>query len=423
MQRFVIAVCSLVLIFAVAVAAEVSRVEPGKPLPRGLSCEEPVPGRSDGRLYYFVPQSIDFTKPVPLFIFLHGGGDSTPPEFIDSNYLNEKTGGLRPHIDRASFLVVAPSAPLPKDPKTPNWARWNQDCAAAQIDALIDALAARFPIDRDRIILGGTSMGGFGTLDLGQRIADRFAGIWISAGSWSVTDFRTFCGTPIYLQHGKYDTAHGYRSGKRARSLYATGVFYSRGADRLMRRDGVEHVYDEHEGGHALTWEPAQLATRRFLVWAAKQRRNPYPPKAVLVTACGENVVKNPHSVTRARWLEVIDTVPGKIEFDRIHLTGPKYAETLDDYLRQGFRLSRISRPGARIVAENLGGNRFRVELENVSAFRILLAPPMGDITKPFSVDMGKAGTRVLIPEPLTGNRDYSAVLTVRLLPPPVPAR
>ena len=173
--------------------------------------------------------------------------------------------------------------------------------------------------------------------------------------------------------------------------------------------------YDEHEGGHPLSWEPAQLATRRFLAWAAKQRRNPCPAKAVLVTPCGENIAKNPHPVTRARWLEVLAAAPGKIEFDRIRLTGPKFAANLDDYLKQSFRLSRGSCTGARIVAENLGGNRFKVELENVTAFRILLAPSMGDLAKPFTVDLGKAGTRTVTPEPLSGSRDYSAALTIRL--------
>ena len=49
-------------------------------LPRGLSCESPAPGRSDGRIYYYVPQSLDLSKPVGLFIFLHGGDGNTPDD-------------------------------------------------------------------------------------------------------------------------------------------------------------------------------------------------------------------------------------------------------------------------------------------------------------------------------------------------------
>ena len=53
-------------------------VRGAEPLPRGLSCEKPAPGRPDGRIYYYVPESLDLTKPVGLFIFLHGGGGNTP---------------------------------------------------------------------------------------------------------------------------------------------------------------------------------------------------------------------------------------------------------------------------------------------------------------------------------------------------------
>ena len=114
-------------------------------------------------------------------------------------------------------------------------------------------------------------MGGFGAADLGMLLADKLAGVWISAGAWKTADFRAFYGTPVYLQHGKYDTAYSYRGGgKQPRSITATSQFYARAADELMTRDQVEHVFDEHDGGHALTWEPAQLATRRFLAWAAE---------------------------------------------------------------------------------------------------------------------------------------------------------
>ena len=384
-----------------------------EPFPRGLSCEKPAPGRPDGRIYYYVPESLDLTKPVGLFIFLHGGGGNTPDDFPDTHYLNEKEGGLGPHIKNVPFIVAAASAPKP-DGKIPNWARWNQDDAVPAILAIIEAVAARVDLDRDRIILGGQSMGGFGAADLGMLLADKLAGVWISAGAWHTADFRAYCGTPVYIQHGKYDTAFAYKTGKQPRSITATSQFYARAADKLMTRDGVEHVFDEHDGGHALSWEPAQMATRRFLVWAAKQRRSPYPKKAVLVTPCGSGYPKL-RPIKAMRWLELVEAVPGKIAYDSIRFTGPKLAYTLDEFLQQGYELVRQKRDGARIVAENLGGNRFKVQIENVAAFRILLAPQMGDLGKPFTVDLGEAGVRTLAAEKLEGHPDYSAAHTVKV--------
>ena len=383
-------------------------------LPRGLSCIKPAPGRSDGRIYYYVPESLDLTKPVGLFIFLHGGGGNTPDDFPDTHYLNEKEGGLGPHIKNVPFVVAAASAPKP-DGKSPDWARWNQDDAIPAVLAIIEDAAARVNLDRDRIILGGQSMGGFGAADLGMLLADKLAGVWISAGAWHTADFRAFYGTPVYIQHGKYDTAFSYRGGgKQPRSLTATSQFYARAADKLMTRDRVEHVFDEHDGGHALTWEPAQLATRRFLAWAAKQRRNPYSAKTALVTPCGSGYPKH-HPIKAMRWLELVEAVPGRITYDSIKLTGPKRAYTIDEFLQQGYELVKQKREGARIVAENLGGNRFKVRVENVAVFRILLSPQMGDLEKPFTVDLGEAGVKTVAAEKLEGNPDYSAAITVKV--------
>ena len=68
---------------------------------------------------------------------------------------------------------------------------------------------------------------------------------------------------------------------------------------------------------------------------------------------------------------------------------------------------------GARIIAENLGGNRFKVETENVKSFRIYLSAQMGEIDKPFTVDLGVGGVRTLTAEPIPPARDYSARLSV----------
>ena len=64
-------------------------------------------------------------------------------------------------------------------------------------------------------------------------------------------------------------------------------------------------------------------------------------------------------------------------------------------------------------MAENMGGNRFRVTTENVKRFAILLAPQMGDAAKPFDVDFGDGRTVTATANPLSGNPDYAFRLEI----------
>ncbi len=375
-------------------------------LSRGLSCEAPVPGRNDGKICWFVPEELDVSHPVGLFIFMHGGDCESPDTAPFDVYLNPENGTLRPHIDNIPFIVAAPSAPSGPDGK-----RWNRACAVETVEAVIDAACRRAPVDRNRIIIGGHSMGGFGAYHVGQLLADRAAGVWLAAGAWHESDFRSFYGTPVYILHGKYDCAAAYREfHPEPRHHDWCGVCFARAAHELMLRDDVEHVYDEHDGGHGLHWEPAQLALRRFFDWAARQRRRPYAPCAALVTPRGSadpELEERP----RSRWLELLRRAPGKIRFDRIELTGPDIARTVDEFQAQSYRLAESFHPGARIIARNCGDNQFSVKLENVLSFAIRLAPEMGELARAFVVDAGNAGCRTLSPQPLEGDPDYCARL------------
>ena len=59
-----------------------------------LSFEEPAPGRSDGRVYYYVPDGIDLSRPAPLLVFLHGG-DASSPDTAPGNYFSEEKKTIR----------------------------------------------------------------------------------------------------------------------------------------------------------------------------------------------------------------------------------------------------------------------------------------------------------------------------------------
>ena len=374
-----------------------------------LMQESPAPGRDSGRIYYYVPDGIDRSKPAPLLVFLHGGGRTTP-DTAPANYLNKEKNWLMPDIADAPFIVAAPSAPPASD-----GSRWNRDGVSRFIDATIAAAKKKFKIDPDRIFLGGHSMGCYGAYHLGQILADRFAGVWMSAGAWWETDFRAFSGTPVYIQHGRLDCSprKEYWGGHSSpRRHHWCGVSFARAADELMSRDGVEHVYDEHNGGHSLSFPEAKAAMRRFFAWSADKRRNPYAKKAALVTPCG---TKHPdvEKVVRSRWLELHEAVEDEIPVDAIVLHGPAVAQTDDDLKRQTYSLVKRYWDGARIVAENMGNNRFSVKVENVRRFSVYVSPKMGDVTKPFTIDFGDGRIVTATAKPVHGNVDYTAKLEV----------
>ena len=374
--------------------------------------DAPAPGRSDGRVYYYVPAGVDTSRPAPLLVFLHGG-DASSPDTAPGGYFLAERRWLMPDFTNAPFIVAAPSAP-----PAPDGSRWNRDGVSKMVDATIAAAKRKFKIDPDRIFLGGHSMGCYGAYHLGQILADRFAGVWCSAGAWWETDFRAFLGTPVYIQHGALDCSPrpGYSGGHdKPRRHDWCGVSFARAADELMSRYGVEHVYDEHGGGHSLSFPESKSAMRRFFEWAKDKRRNPYARRVALVTPCG---TRHPdvERLKRTRWLELVEAEDGEIGVDAIELHGPNIAVSDADLELQTYTIARRRwRHASRIVAENLGGNRFRVEAENVRRLRIYLAPQMGDLSRPFAVEFADGKVATVKPSPVSNSRDYTAAITIGL--------
>ena len=143
-----------------------------------LTYDAPFPGSDTGRIYYFVPKGLDLSKSAPLLVYMHGENskspDTTPKKSLDR---------LMPTLCDAPFIVAAPSAPpVAKDARQKN-SRWCQPGTTKYIEDTIDAACRKFKIDRDRVFLGGHSMGGFGAYHLAQLMPDRLAGAWLSSGA------------------------------------------------------------------------------------------------------------------------------------------------------------------------------------------------------------------------------------------------
>ncbi|ADB16797.1 phospholipase/Carboxylesterase [Pirellula staleyi DSM 6068] len=115
-----------------------------------------------------IPEKHDFTKPVPLYVWLHGRGDKA----TDLHFVHErmtKTGQISPP---GAIVLHA----------------FGRQCvgfkSAGEIDVLeaIAAVEQRYSIDPSRIVMMGFSMGGAGAWHLGAHYADKFVAVAPGAG-------------------------------------------------------------------------------------------------------------------------------------------------------------------------------------------------------------------------------------------------
>ena len=75
----------------------------------------------------------------------------------------------------------------------------------ATLDAMLDELLERLPIDPDRVYLTGLSIGGMWTYGWASRHPERFAAIAPVCGEWDPADACRLKDVPIWAFHGAQD--------------------------------------------------------------------------------------------------------------------------------------------------------------------------------------------------------------------------
>lgn len=231
----------------------------------------------------YIPES-STDDPAALVIALHGAGDSGPGM--------KRSAGLDKEAERRGFLVAYPSA------TGVNWAE-GCDCVRPDIDgvddlgfmdALIDNVASKWSVDRDRVYAIGYSQGGLFAQHLACERSETFAGVATVAGLMSlpVAERCDPSGSPdILFIHGEEDEVlpyEGVPTGLYATlSVYDAFLFWrgkyecpfgterlnndSYGVDRVIRttpscRAGARVRMDAMNGvGHAWPpFAPAEIA-------------------------------------------------------------------------------------------------------------------------------------------------------------------
>jgi pimeloyl-ACP methyl ester carboxylesterase len=123
-----------------------------------------------------IPDDLDLTKPMPLYVWLHGRGDKD----TDLNFIHGREG-RKGQIHPADAIVLH---------------AYGRSClgfkSAGETD-VFEAIAAAeraYPIDQNRMVLMGFSMGGAGAWHLGAHYADRFCAVHAGAGFVDVVKYQ-----------------------------------------------------------------------------------------------------------------------------------------------------------------------------------------------------------------------------------------
>lgn len=347
-------------------------VEPGYHPEEHFSRADLLEKHVDDLLYFTVPKSYRPDTPTGLIVFMHGGGSRTsryaPRVFMS---LPDESGPdlyqLGDVFAGTCMVAVGPSAPWDEQSSR----RW---CVHDSDEYLADVILeckSRFNIDSDRVFLVGHSMGGFGAYHHVQRQPDRFAAVVANSGSWTLAHWPAIRGTRLCIVHGVRDARPKLR-------WHYTDIEFARQTDRLLCDYGLDHVYLEHPGEHAVWYAREKIA--EFFASARELRRDPFYPHVTLASPLGFRPDYYCSSIEHNRWLTLNESAAGELEFDEL------IDNDADDFDAWRLQHRKGKRQGASIDAVNRGGNLIAIQTRNVARFTIWLHPRMIDASKPVTV-------------------------------------
>ena len=149
-----------------------------------------VPAVGSLRYGISVPDG-DTRQPHPLVLALHPGGDR--PAFYGSMYLARL---FLPALQQLDAIIVAPDCPT---------RAWTDADAEQAVMALLQSVLNDYPIDRQRILVIGYSLGGRGTWFMAARHPDFFTAAIPIAGSTDGQPLERLGRIPTYVIHSRSD--------------------------------------------------------------------------------------------------------------------------------------------------------------------------------------------------------------------------
>ena len=198
-----------------------------------------------GGFCFYVPESWDGVRSLPLVVALHGGAGSGPA-FLWTWLREARSRG---------FFLLAPSS------QGETWSLMGPDRDSQALRRMIDFLAERWPIDRERVLLTGLSDGATYTLLEGLAEDAPYSHLAPVSGVLHPIvqvngNLGRAAGRPIYLVHGSLDWMFPIETAREARDLLEAA-----GAVLVFREiEDLSHAYPREENDAILRWFDPELA-------------------------------------------------------------------------------------------------------------------------------------------------------------------
>jgi predicted peptidase len=210
--------------------------------------------RQEYRYAVWVPRDYTPDREWPVILYLHGIGESgSDGEFHTTVGLGR---AIRSHPERFEALVVMPQMPVGS-----RWKGRILDLALATLDATLREYRA----DRDRVVLTGLSLGGYGTWLLGSQQPERFCALLPICGGGDPANAAKLARLPIWCFHGDADPVVPV---ERSREMVAA-----------VRAAGGDVKYTELAGVEHNSWDPA-YGDPEVVKWMLAQHRHGANPSA-----------------------------------------------------------------------------------------------------------------------------------------------
>lgn len=148
------------------------------------------------------------TQAYPLVIFLHGknqqGTDGVSHMVHGYTYFYGQQGAYPCYVAYPQcppqYYWSYPQRPWPMSSVGMNVPEQPTPMFDAIIQ-LVDELCGQYPIDRDRVVLAGFSMGAIGALDIAARSQGTFAGVVSIAGGINVNRIADLLDMGVWIEH------------------------------------------------------------------------------------------------------------------------------------------------------------------------------------------------------------------------------
>jgi predicted peptidase len=210
------------------------------------------------------PPITETAEHYPLVVFLHGATERGDDNRAQIKHLGELMASAE-YRRRYPCFLVAPQCrserlwvetPRAFDRSAP---RQRPGPQMQVVIDILDSLVAEFPVDCRRLYLTGLSMGGYGSWDLGTRLADRWAAVAPICGGGDELYADQLVGIPVWAWHGDADDVVPVRK--------------SRSMVEAIRRAGGEPRYTELAGVGHDSWTPAYSDPQGVIPWMFAQRK------------------------------------------------------------------------------------------------------------------------------------------------------